>query len=386
MQTLTALIRSFLYLGLTSFGGPVVHIARFEQTFVRQLGWLTPAQFQQLVAQAHLLPGPSSSQVGFAIGVHRAGIAGGITAFIAFTLPSALLMLLAAWQLSHLSGTGVQLLIHGLKLFAAVVVTDAVIAMARNFCRTGSGVLFAVLAAVLVFISLPIGLVIVLVMVMALLNNRIRGKGNNPVSRSENSVRPALPAAAFGWLLCWAALMAAALYWQDSLWGGFYTAGSSVFGGGHVVLPILQQTFASQLQPETLLTSYAAAQAVPGPLFTIAAFLRAQLSAAAPLTGALLATLAIFLPGFLLMLALMPLWQWLHTFSLVAAITSALNAAMVGVLASAALGVLHSSVIHYSDALLVVTGLGLMIWRRVNILLLMALMLAGVAAQRMVGF
>lgn len=378
-----SIAQMFFWLGISSFGGPAAHIARFEQVFVRQRGWLSAEAFQQLVAQAHLLPGPSSSQVGFAIGVQRAGLAGGITAFIAFTLPSALLMLLAATQLVQVGGyAAATSVIHGLKLIAAVVVADAVLAMARNFCRSAVAAVLAVLACLLTLLHWPAYAVIVIAAVAVLLWKRLSVAAGEPVARpagngvSEESLNGFWRQSA-GWLLLWGLLLLLTLAVPDPLWAGFYQSGSLVFGGGHVVLPLLQQSFASGLSADSLLTGYAAAQVMPGPMFTLATYLGALLAQETPVWGALQATLAIFLPGFLLMLAVTPLWSRLAVWPPAAIAIPGINAAVVGILLATLINpVLTTAVSGIADVFILLTGAALLIGKRLGVLSLLVLMSA----------
>ncbi|WP_430462347.1 chromate efflux transporter [Thalassolituus sp. LLYu03] len=366
-------------------------MARFEQTFVRRLGWLGAGEFQQRLAQAHLLPGPSSSQLGFAIGHHRAGLTGALLAFVAFTLPSVLLMLLAALHLHRLPTDWLGLLTHGFKLVAVVVIADAVLSMARSFCRTSRGVgwaLLALAASVAGFSVAVIGLLVLLVLMAEWILRRLLRKPLQTPFSVPASPAPAefipgsrvLYRSGF-WLVVWALFLAASFYSAGALWSGFYQVGTSVFGGGHVVLPLMQQAFSGQLNANLLFNGYAAAQAVPGPMFTLATYIGASSVPQAPVSAALIATAAVFLPGFLLMLAFMPVWQWLQGIRPVASAVAALSAAMVGVLAAAGLVVLEAALLSVSDVVLIGAGLVLLLWKRIHILLLMAFMLATVAVR-----
>lgn len=328
----------FLWLGCISFGGPAAHIGYFQRTFVQRLGWLTQAEFARLLALCQLLPGPASSQLGFAIGRHRAGLGGALSAFLGFTLPSFLLLLVAAIGIGQLgSNLWLDAALHGLKLLAFIVVADAVLTMSRQFCATGvtQGIMVVTAAA----LWWQPGLMTQLLMLAgaALICARSqRGAGSRPATAE-------LPAAAasqphwptlllFGILFIGLPLLGSPL---GQLVADFYRAGSLVFGGGHVVLPLLQESVGHTLNEQQFLTGYSLAQLVPGPMFTLATYLGAQLQPEMPMIGALLATLALFAPGFLLLWAVGPCWQqWLARPRLAGAVTG-INAAVVGLLLAA---------------------------------------------------
>ncbi len=328
----------FLWLGCISFGGPAAHIGYFQRTFVERLGWLTQAEFAQLLALCQLLPGPASSQLGFAIGRQRAGLAGALAAFAGFTLPSFLLLLAAAIGLGQLgNNVWFDAALHGLKLLALVVVADAVLTMSRQFCKTtrNQGIMVATAAA----LWWQPGLLTQLVMLAgaALLCARI---GAPQTPGPQSSPAQSIPVHQPHWPTL---LLFALLFVGLPLLGGpvgqlvadFYRAGSLVFGGGHVVLPLLAESVGHSLNQQQFLTGYSLAQLVPGPMFTLATYLGAQLLPASPVGGALLATLALFLPGFLLLWAMGPCWQsWLARPRLAGAVAG-INAAVVGLLLAA---------------------------------------------------
>lgn len=346
----------FLWLGCISFGGPAAHIGYFQRTFVQRLGWLTQAEFARLLALCQLLPGPASSQLGFAIGRHRAGLGGALSAFLGFTLPSFLLLLAAAIGIGQLgSNLWLDAALHGLKLLALIVVADAVFTMSRQFCATGmtQGIMVVTAAA----LWWQPGLLTQLLMLAgaALICARSqRGAGSVPASAelpSAASSQPHWPTLLlFGILFIGLPLLGSPL---GQLAADFYRAGSLVFGGGHVVLPLLQESVGHTLNEQQFLTGYSLAQLVPGPMFTLATYLGAQLQPEMPLLGALLATLALFAPGFLLLWAVGPCWQqWLARPRLAGAVTG-INAAVVGLLLAA----LYQPV--WQSAVLVPTDLAL---------------------------
>ncbi len=328
----------FLWLGCISFGGPAAHIGYFQRTFVQRLGWLTQAEFARLLALCQLLPGPASSQLGFAIGRHRAGLGGALSAFVGFTLPSFLLLLAAAIGIGQLgSNLWLDAALHGLKLLALIVVADAVLTMSRQFCATGmtQGIMVVTAAA----LWWQPGLLTQLLMLAgaALICARSQsGAGSVPASAelpSAASSQPHWPTLLlFGILFIGLPLLGSPL---GQLVADFYRAGSLVFGGGHVVLPLLQESVGHTLNEQQFLTGYSLAQLVPGPMFTLATYLGAQLQPEMPMIGALLATLALFAPGFLLLWAVGPCWQqWLAQPRLAGAVTG-INAAVVGLLLAA---------------------------------------------------
>ncbi|WP_447833398.1 chromate efflux transporter [Aeromonas veronii] len=346
----------FLWLGCISFGGPAAHIGYFQRTFVQRLGWLTQAEFARLLALCQLLPGPASSQLGFAIGRHRAGLGGALSAFVGFTLPSFLLLLAAAIGIGQLgSNLWLDAALHGLKLLALIVVADAVFTMSRQFCATGvtQGIMVVTAAA----LWWQPGLLTQLLMLAgaALICARSqRGAGSVPASAelpSAASSQPHWPTLLlFGILFIGLPLLASPI---GQLVADFYRAGSLVFGGGHVVLPLLQESVGHTLNEQQFLTGYSLAQLVPGPMFTLATYLGAQLQPEMPMIGALLATLALFAPGFLLLWAVGPCWQqWLAQPRLAGAVTG-INAAVVGLLLAA----LYQPV--WQSAVLVPTDLAL---------------------------
>ncbi|WP_270656550.1 chromate efflux transporter [Aeromonas sp. Y293-4] len=350
----------FLWLGCICFGGPAAHIGYFQRTFVQRLGWLTQAEFARLLALCQLLPGPASSQLGFAIGRHRAGLGGALSAFVGFTLPSFLLLLAAAIGIGQLgSNLWLDAALHGLKLLALIVVADAVLTMSRQFCATGmtQGIMVVTAAA----LWWQPGLMTQLLMLAgaALICARSqRGAGSRPASAelpSAASSQPHWPTLLmFGILFIGLPLLGSPL---GQLVADFYRAGSLVFGGGHVVLPLLQESVGHTLNEQQFLTGYSLAQLVPGPMFTLATYLGAQLLPEMPLIGALLATLALFVPGFLLLWAVGPCWQqWLARPRLAGAVTG-INAAVVGLLLAALYQpVWQSAVLVPSDLALAAIG------------------------------
>ncbi|ENM3765573.1 chromate efflux transporter [Vibrio cholerae] len=338
------IFRTFFALGWVSFGGPAAHIGYFRHTFVEKLGWLGEQEYAQFVALSQFLPGPGSSQVGFAIGYHRGGLAGAWAAFLGFTLPSVLIMLLLAGLSSHLLDTPwFEQVIHGLKLLAIIVVADACLTMYRNFCHQRLTAGLCVLTAVAITLA-PSLLTQFAVLLLAALVGQARLAPQQ--SFSTTSFSPSwLSLLLFASLLLGLPLLAASSPLVE-LFGHFFQAGSLVFGGGHVVLPLLQNALGDSLSTDQFLTGYAAAQAVPGPMFTLATYLGYVLTPEMPVVGALIATLAVFLPGFLLLLGVLKNWSALAQRPKVAGAMQGVNACVVGLLLAALYQPVWSSTVH----------------------------------------
>ena len=337
------MLRVSLQLGLTSFGGPIAHLGYFERAYVQQRRWLSPQQYGHLVALCQILPGPTSSQVGFLVGLQRAGWPGALAAWLGFTLPSALMLYACARLTARLQGPLALALVHGLKLVAVAVVAQAVWSMAVRLCTDGATRLIALGAAALLLLTGGTGtqlLVLAGAGAAGVLWCRAKGatSAEPTVSPQRGGLAAWLALAVFGVLL----LALPLLSWRFphsvvALAAVFYRAGALVFGGGHVVLPLLRAALVPQgwLSDDTFLTGYGLAQAVPGPLFTVAAYLGAAASAHAPATGAASALVAIFLPGLLLAVAALSLWSHVARYPRVRAAMTGINAAVVGVLAAA---------------------------------------------------
>lgn len=334
----------FLRLGLTSFGGPVAHLGYFRNEFVRRRKWLSEAQYAELVALCQFLPGPASSQVGFAIGLGRAGYRGALAAWVAFTMPSALLMLAFAAGAVFLSGPAGSGLLMGLKAVAVAVVAYAVWGMARTLTpdlrRIAIGLIAAALALWLPGVFGQLTAILFGIVAGIALCRTASPVGNaelpvaQPVSKSAGIVSLVILAGLLALLPILAAITKSPLV---GIADAFTRAGSLVFGGGHVVLPLLQAepAIASAVTQEQFLSGYGAAQALPGPLFSFAAYLGAVADpGGGPLT-ALIALVAVFLPGILLLLGVLPFWRSLRKAPLAAPAIRGANAAVVGILAAA---------------------------------------------------
>ncbi|HAS8521899.1 TPA: chromate efflux transporter [Vibrio vulnificus] len=327
------IFKTFFWLGWISFGGPAAHIGYFRHTFVEKLKWISDEEYAQLVALSQFLPGPGSSQVGFGLGYKKGGLPGACAAFLGFTLPSVVIMLLLALVSSQVTDTALfQNVVHGLKLLAVVVVADAAWGMYKNFCKTPLtvGISVATAVALLVFSGIATQMV---VLIIAALIGVIALKGENKAT--EHGFKPSLtPLLTFAALLLLLPLLATAQPLVQ-LFNEFYQAGSLVFGGGHVVLPLLQNIVGEQISQDAFLTGYAAAQAVPGPMFTFATYIGYVLHPSSPILGSVVATLAVFLPGFLLMLGVLKNWQLLAANPRVSGALQGVNASVVGLLVAA---------------------------------------------------
>jgi chromate transporter len=378
-STLEVLVAS-LRLGLTSFGGPIAHIGYFRREFVERLGWLGEAEFADLVALCQSLPGPASSQLVIAVGSRRAGLAGAVAGWVGFTLPSAVLML--AFGLfaagTDLSGAG---WVHGLKVAAVAVVAQAVMAMARSLAPDWPRRILALaaMAVALMWVTPFAQLALIAAGAAAGLLLLRRLDDAVPVAaRPATSWRSgALALGLFAALLVLLPLARAAGGQAAALGDAFYGSGALVFGGGHVVLPLLHASVVGPgwVSDSVFVAGYGAAQAVPGPLFTFAAYLGA-VSGVAPngVPGGLIALVAIFLPGFLLVLGVMPAWDRLRASPRFRWALLGINAAVVGILAAALYSPVWTTAITGPvDVVVAAAGLGLLMTRRVSPILIVAL-------------
>ena len=335
--------RAFLVQGLTAFGGPVAHLGYFRRAFVERRGWLTEAEFADLMALCQFLPGPASSQLGMAIGLQRAGLPGALAAWAGFTLPAALLMIGFAYAAPALTEAWGGGWLHGLKIVAAAVVAQAVVAMARNLARGPIRAGIAIGAAAgLILAHGPVAQVFALLAAGAFGLAWLQEPGPAAASTAPEPIHSRSGA---GWLTAFAALlfgMPVAAHALGSptldLVSVFYRAGSLVFGGGHVVLPLLEGEIVGRgwMTRDAFLAGYGAAQAVPGPLFSFAGYVGAvQHHAVDGWRGGLVALVAIFLPSLLLMLGVLPAWSRLKARPSARGALAGINAAVVGLLAAA---------------------------------------------------
>ena len=358
---------TFLKLGFTSFGGPVAHIGYFRKEFVERQRWISEAQFSQLLAICQFLPGPASSQLGFAIGLLRAGWLGAVAAFLAFTLPSALLLIGFASLLPSISGGFGDAAIHGLKLVACVVVADAVLSMSKKLCPDTYRRIIAVFAtsALLLAGSAWFQLLVVI-------GGAIAGVifCRESPTEPEGLIRVAygkrtgiILFAVFLFLLAASTLLPA----QTGLYAiadVFYRAGALVFGGGHVVLPLLDDSIVSAgwITKESFLSGYGASQAIPGPMFAFSAYLGAIIPTEhSGWLGASVALVFMFLPGFLLLAAALPMWQAISHNPIAINAIAGVNAAVVGLLGAALYDPIFTSGITSShDLAIAIVGFGIL--------------------------
>jgi chromate transporter len=379
-------LRIFLRLGLTSFGGPVAHLGYFRAEFVERRRWLDDKSYADLVALCQFLPGPASSQAGIALGLGRAGWAGALAAWVGFTLPSAAALILFAYGVTQWAALAASGAVHGLKVVAVAVVAQAVWGMAKSLCpdRLRAGI--AVVAALLV-LAVPSAAG----QIAAILAGGLIGTWRltlaplppsphraYPVSRRTGAL---LLAGCALLLLVLPALAAATGSMALAAVSVFYRAGALVFGGGHVVLPLLQAGVVPNgwVSNDLFLAGYGAAQAVPGPLFTFAAYLGAVMPA--PLggwAGALVLLAAIFVPAFLLVAGALPFWELLRRRAAVQRALGGINAAVVGVLGAALYDPVWTSAIHgRADFGLALAAFGLLVYAKTPPLAVVALAAAG---------
>lgn len=369
MASWREVFKVFLQLGMTSFGGPAAHIGYFRQAFVEQRQWLNESQFAQLLAISQFLPGPASSQLGFAIGLHRAGWQGALAAFVAFTAPSVVLLMAFASLLPTLDPLLSTLILQGLKLVAVAVVLHAVVGMAQGLLVDMQRCFVAFLAVLIMvwfdsswgqILTIAIGAGLGLVL-MSYLPVKQAGAIHVPISESV----------ARGLLIIFAGCLVLALVWIgdggiEQFLASYYRAGALVFGGGHVVLPLLDQAVVTTelVSDSDFMAGYGAAQAVPGPMFTLAAFLGYIQGG---LSYALLAVVAIFLPGFLLLAGILPFWHRITKLAWSGRLVAGVNAAVVGLLIATFFDPIAISALSGPiDWLVAIIAFALLQWAKLN--------------------
>ena len=336
-------LRVFLRLGVTCFGGPIAHIGYFRDEFVVRRRWIDEQAYADLVGLCQFLPGPASSQVGFSLGLMRAGYRGGLAAWTGFTLPSAIALVLFAYGAGELGGpVGIGLL-HGLKLVAVAIVAQAVWGMARTLCPDRERASIAVIAALIILFSTSS-----VSQIAAILLGGIAGIWLCRAGAPETTGHVTVPVShtvglvaltAFFVLLAGLPVLRGLVNAQGlSLFDAFYRSGALVFGGGHVVLPLLREAFVTPgwISDDAFLAGYGAAQAVPGPLFTFAAYLGTVVKPSPHgLPGAVLGLIGIFLPGVLILMGTLPFWDSFRKRAGAQAVMRGVNAAVVGLLGAA---------------------------------------------------
>lgn len=357
MNNIFDIFIKFFTLGWISFGGPMAHIGYFRKTFVEKLNWLDDNSYSKILALSQFLPGPSSSQVGFTIGLKRGGLAGAITAFFAFTFPSFfILYLLATFDLTNSENSLISGIILGLKLFAVVIVSDATISMFKSFCKDKITVGIFVIAT-LILVAFSSAFIQIIVLILGAIAGKFLIKEKKEEIQEEIKKTKKVPLFIFLFLLFVLPFFIIDDI-QVEVFASFYEVGSLVFGGGHVVLPLLEQSLVTFVTKEDFLVAYSLAQAVPGPMFTIASYLGADIISDSPFLGAVIATLAIFLPGFLLILAFIDSFESYSKKSSILNAIAGVNAAVVALLFSVLIiSVGPNAIYSFLDFVLVVCGL-----------------------------
>ncbi len=380
---------AFLKLGLTSFGGPIAHLGYFRAELVERRRWVSEEQFGQLLAICQFLPGPASSQLGFSLGLIRAGWVGALAAFAAFTLPSALLLVAFAAALPLLSGPIGQAAVHGLKLVACAVVADAVLGMSRKLCPDAPRQTIAVLSAAALLVAPSATAQVIVVVLAAVVGGYfLRGiSAPDDTSGLRIAYGPGIGSVLliiFAGLLLGLPMLTTANPDFASIAEAFYRAGALVFGGGHVVLPLLQDSVVSTgwVTPEQFLAGYGASQAIPGPMFAFSAYLGAVLAPGEnSYFMAAVALFFMFLPGFLLVAGVLPLWGAVAHNAVARRAIAGVNAAVVGLLGAALYDPIITTGIKGSvDLAIALVAFGLLVvWRVSPLVVVLWCVLASVS-------
>jgi chromate transporter len=381
-----------LRLGLTSFGGPIAHLGYFEQFYVRKKHWLTAEEFSQTVALCQLLPGPTSSQVNFLVGLRHAGWRGAIASWVGFTLPSALVMFAVALFLPDTQNPVPQAILHGLKLVAVAVVAQAVYGMAKRLCpdRLRAGLALGAMAGLLLTGGAYAQAAVIVLGGAAgwLWCRDMKMESGRSFSTGKRTALVALASfigllaglPLLAWLVPGAGLQLAQI---------FYRAGALVFGGGHVVLPLLRDALVPGfMTDDAFLAGYGAAQAMPGPLFTLSAYLSAIAAPAGLATVYAIAALVfMFLPGMLVAVAGSYCWQWLTRHPRAQAALAGVNAAVVGILAAALYDpVWKTAILGKADVAVAVAGFLLLERWKIAPVFIVVLCVAAALALHVAGF
>ncbi|QDK40913.1 chromate transporter [Bacteriovorax stolpii] len=356
---------TFLRLGLTAFGGPIAHLSYFHEEFVKKKKWLDEHSYADLVALCQFLPGPASSQVGMAIGLNRSGLLGALAAWLGFTLPSAVLLIMFGLGMTYFNLQSHHNILHGLKIVAVSVVAHAIYGMWRKLCPDMGRSLIAIVSClVLIFIKATLAPVIVLIVaggIGAFFFKTTFVLPHTPTVRELNRKLGVCCLIIFFSLLVLLPLLRS-VYPMHSLelFDSFFRAGSLVFGGGHVVLPLLQNEVVTPgwISKDLFMAGYGLAQAIPGPLFAFTAYLGA-VSELTPngWTGGLLCLISAFLPSFLLIAGALPFWEKLRTFSHIRQSMLGINASVVGLLLAAFFHpVWTSAIFNLRDFLVALVG------------------------------
>ena len=355
---LISIFLQFLYLGCTSFGGPVAHLGIFRQKFVENDKVISENEYASLVALCQIIPGPASSQVGMGLGYRFGGITGALAAWLGFTLPSALLMTLGGFWIVHDASTNGSWFIIAMKLVAVGVVTQAVLGMWQQLCQSREMKLVALIAAILFYISPTAWMQIILISIALAAGLILRDRPKKISSLEHLSFKRGSVSG-----ILWLVGIACAVGWAtDEPWlnliFGNYLSGALVFGGGHVVLPLLESEFVPPLPLNTFLTGYGLAQAMPGPLFTIAGYIGTVVIPRDPFFASICATIAIFSPGALVLIATLTIGQQLMTSMQKNMIF--VNAVVVGLLFSVLINPIFKESV-YSNATTFLAGLSILL-------------------------
>ncbi len=363
----------FLRLGLTSFGGPIAHIGYFRDEFVTRRRWLTERSYADLVALCQFLPGPASSQVGMALGLARSGYTGALAAWVGFTLPSAIALILFALGITSYGDAIPPGVLHGLKVVAVAVVAQAVWGMARSLCPDALRVTIMAVASFIVLLVPSawgqVGVIAVASIAGLMLFKPAQASAHDPLPITVSQRAGVIWLSLFFALLVGLPVLAQLVPNQAvAMVDAFYRAGSLVFGGGHVVLPLLQAEVVPSgwVSNEAFLAGYGATQAVPGPLFTFASFLGASMSnEPTGWVGGIICLLAIFAPSFLLVVGALPFWEQLRRNVRTQSALAGVNAAVVGLLLAALYQPVWTSAIHQPQdfGLALVALVALMFWK-----------------------
>lgn len=367
---------NFLKLGCLAFGGPAAHLVFFHQTFVKQLNWLDDQQYAQLVALAQILPGPTSSQVGLAIGYMKKGYWGAVLAWLGFTLPSALLMTLVALLGEQFFPLLSSAFFHSIQLIVLAVVTWAFWQMLRSFCTQIWQYILMLCSTLFIYtVSLPMNQIIVIFIAALLGIFFVRKNTPTKQNKAENSsltdaISSTKRSNAYLWLIVFILpfFIFPVLNWLHigmftQIFESFYRTASLVFGGGHIMLPFLHQDFVATglISAEKFDLGYAFAQLMPGPLFSFASYIGALMPLTAfPVLNAAIATLAIFIPSFLLVFGSLPYWSWLMNQAYIRHAVVGINAAVVGLLLSMVIQMAQHYIVQLTDLLFVAVVIALL--------------------------
>lgn len=364
MKSYLEIFLTALRLGLTSFGGPIAHLGYFHDEYVKKKKWMSEEAYADLVALCQFLPGPASSQVGMAVGLSRGGIIGAVLSWIGFTLPSAFILVLFGLGMAHIDSTAHQHWLHGLKVVAVAVVAQAVLGMGKKLCPDKERVTIAIVSSSIV-LFIPSAFVQILVLVGAGIVGTFFLKTasklpHRPIHTGRRRTGALFIALFLGLLFLLPILREMYPVQSLNLFDSFYRAGALVFGGGHVVLPLLQAEVVPTgwVTNDLFMAGYGAANAIPGPLFTFSAYLGA-VSSLSPngQLGALICLIAAFLPSFLLVIGVLPFWENLRSLPKVRQSMLGLNAAVVGILLAALYDpVWTSAIFSFKDFALAAVG------------------------------